>query len=136
MRVCLNLPASIARRRGVSESKLDSLAGWRESSEFTTRERSALELAESMTRIGDGVRVDDEVWSVTRRVFTDEELSALLYLIGLINEWNRINVAVQLPGEYVLPGDSRNCSTRSLPWSGQMAPTEPAICKDTDPVGA
>ena len=102
---CLNLHASIARRRGVSESKLDSLAGWRESSEFTTRERSALELAEAMTRIGDGVRVDDEVWSVGRRVFTDEELSALLYLIGLINVWNRINIAVQLPGEYVLPGD-------------------------------
>ncbi len=102
---CLNLHARIARRRGVSQAKLDTLAGWRESSEFTTRERSALELAEVMTRIGDGARVDDEAWSVARGAFTDAELSALIYLIGLINVWNRINIAVQLPGDYVLPGD-------------------------------
>jgi alkylhydroperoxidase family enzyme len=81
------------------------LAGWRDSSEFTPKERSALELAEAMTRIGDGARVDDEMWSVASGIFTDEELSALLYLVGLINVWNRINIAVQLPGDYVLPGD-------------------------------
>jgi alkylhydroperoxidase family enzyme len=81
------------------------LAGWRESTEFTTRERSALELAESMTRIGDGARVDDRVWSEASKAFTDEELGALLYLIGLINVWNRINIAAQLPGDYVPPGD-------------------------------
>ena len=81
------------------------MAGWRESSEFTTKERSALQLAEAMTRIGDGARVDHEVWSVASRAFTDEEPSALLYLICLINVWNRINVAVQLPGDYVLPGN-------------------------------
>jgi AhpD family alkylhydroperoxidase len=102
---CLNLHSGIAHRRGVSQDKLDLLAGWRESSEFTSKERSALELAEAMTRIGDGARVDDEVWSMAREVFTDEELSALIYLIGLINVWNRINVAVQLPSDYVLPGD-------------------------------
>jgi alkylhydroperoxidase family enzyme len=63
-----------------------------------------LELAESMTRIGDGARVDDEVWTAAGGVFSDEEISALLYLIGLINVWNRTNIAVQLPGDYVLPG--------------------------------
>ena len=57
-----------------------------------------------MTRIGDGARVDDEVWAASARVFSDEEMSALLYLIGLINVWNRINIAVQLPVDYVLPG--------------------------------
>jgi AhpD family alkylhydroperoxidase len=101
---CLNLHTGIARRRGVSQAKLDALAGWRESSGFSTKERSALELAESMTRIGDGARVDDEVWTAAAGVFSDEEMSALLYLIGLINVWNRINIAVQLPGDYVLPG--------------------------------
>ena len=102
---CLKLHAGIARSRGVSQVKLDTLAGWRESSEFTTRERSALELAEAMTRIGDGARVEDEAWSVARGAFTDAELSALIYLISLINVWNRINIAVQLPDDYVLPGD-------------------------------
>jgi AhpD family alkylhydroperoxidase len=102
---CLNLHAGIARRRGVTQAKLDAVAGWRDSSEFTPKERSALELAEAMTRIGDGARVDDEVWSGARGVFNDEELSALLYVVGLINVWNRINIAVQLPGDYALPRD-------------------------------
>jgi AhpD family alkylhydroperoxidase len=102
---CLNLHTGIARKRGASQTKLDTLAGWRESTEFTTKERSALELAEAMTRIGDGARVDDQVWSDASGAFTDEELTALLYLIGLINVWNRINIAVQLPGDYLLPGE-------------------------------
>jgi AhpD family alkylhydroperoxidase len=102
---CLNLHAGIARRRGISQTKLDALAGWRESLEFTPRERAALELAEAMTRIGDGARVEDEVWAAAREVFSDEELSALLYLVGLINVWNRINIAVQLPGDYALRPD-------------------------------
>jgi AhpD family alkylhydroperoxidase len=102
---CLNLHTGIARRRGVAQAKLDALAGWRDSSEFTPKERSALELAETMTRIGDGARVDDEVWSLARGAFNDEELGALLYLIGLINLWNRINIAVQLPSDYALPRD-------------------------------
>ena len=57
-----------------------------------------------MTRIGDGARVDDELWTAVDGVFSDEELSVLLYLIGLINVWNRINIAVRLPDDYVLPG--------------------------------
>lgn len=104
---CLNLHAGIARGRNAAQAKLDTVAGWRDSSNFTTKERSALELAEAMTRIGDGARVDDEVWSAARAAFTDGELNALLYLIALINVWNRINIAVQLPDDYVLPGDSK-----------------------------
>ncbi len=57
-----------------------------------------------MTRIGDRARVDDEVWTAASGAFSDDEMSALLYLIGLINVWNRINIAVQLAGDYVLPG--------------------------------
>lgn len=98
---CVNLHTGIARKRGVPQAKLDALAGWRDSSEFTTKERSALELAEAMTRIGDGVRVNDDVWSVAFGTFSEDEMSALLYLIALINVWNRINIAVQLPGDYV-----------------------------------
>ena len=67
-----------------------------------------LELAESMTRIGDGARVDDEVWTAVGGAFSDKEITALLYLIGLINVWNRTNIAVQLPGDYVLPGTQKS----------------------------
>jgi alkylhydroperoxidase family enzyme len=93
----------IARSRGISRVKLDALAEWRQSPVFSVKERSALGLTEAMTRIGDGEAVDAEVWSRARDAFRDDELSALLYLIGLISVWNRINIAVQLPADYALP---------------------------------
>jgi alkylhydroperoxidase family enzyme len=56
-----------------------------------------------MTRLGDGERVDGVIWEAAREQFNDEELAALLFLIGLINVWNRINVAVELPSDHELP---------------------------------
>jgi AhpD family alkylhydroperoxidase len=100
---CLSLHSDWARRAGVDQSKLDTLAGWRESPMFDERECAALALAEAMTRLGDGRRVDELVWSAAREQFNDLELAALLYLIGLINIWNRINVAVELPSDHELP---------------------------------
>lgn len=93
----------MARKAGASQGKLDTLAGWRDSTEFTARERAALGLAEAITRIGDGRRVDDVTWAVAREELNDDELAALLYLIGLINVWNRINVAVELPSDHPRP---------------------------------
>jgi AhpD family alkylhydroperoxidase len=100
---CLNLHTGWARRAGVAQEKLDTLAGWREASVFDVRERAALGLADGMTRIGDGRRVDEATWTTAREQFDDSELAALLYLIGLINLWNRINVAVELPHDHDLP---------------------------------
>jgi AhpD family alkylhydroperoxidase len=104
---CLRLHTGIARTRRVDEKKIDTLAGWRESRDFSQQERAALELAEAMTRLGDGGRVDDPVWTSAREAFTDEELISLLYLIGLINVWNRINVAAELPADYLLPASGQ-----------------------------
>ena len=100
---CLRLHMHWARRAGVEQSKLDMLAGWQEAPGFDERERAALDLAESMTRLGDGRRVDEAVWSEARAHFGDEELAALLYIVGLTNVWNRINVAVELPADFELP---------------------------------
>jgi AhpD family alkylhydroperoxidase len=99
---CLKLHTGIARKVGVTQDKLDTLAGWRESLEFSDQERAALALAEAMTRIGDGNRVDEGTWAAARAAFSDQELSALLYLVALINTWNRINVTVELPGDHML----------------------------------
>ena len=100
---CLALHTDLARKKGVGQSKLDLLAGWREATLFEPRERAALGLAEAMTRIGDGQRVDEQTWNAARDQFDDTELAALLYLVGLINIWNRINVAVELPCDHRLP---------------------------------
>jgi AhpD family alkylhydroperoxidase len=100
---CLGLHSDQARKAGVDQAKLDTLAGWRDASGFHERERAALGLAEAMTRAGDGERVDEVIWRAAREQFNDEELAALLFLVGLINVWNRINVAVELPSGHELP---------------------------------
>jgi AhpD family alkylhydroperoxidase len=100
---CLSLHSDWARKAGVDQAKLDTVAGWRDAPGFDSRERSALGLAEAMTRIGDGARVDEAIWQPAREQFSDEQLAALLFLVGLINVWNRINVTVELPSDHELP---------------------------------
>jgi AhpD family alkylhydroperoxidase len=109
---CLGLHSGMARRQGVHQDKLDLLAGWREAPQFDQRERAALDLAEAMTRIGDGLRVEDHIWLAARDQFSDAELAALLYLIGLINVWNRINVTVELPSDHELPASATRTTPR------------------------
>jgi AhpD family alkylhydroperoxidase len=101
---CLGLHTPMARAAGVSQEKLDVLAGWRESSLFTSRERAALALVEEMARIGDGSRVSEGTWSAARSEFDEAELANLLYVIGLITLWNTLNVAVEFPEAAGLPG--------------------------------
>ena len=100
---CLELHLSTARHAKVAHGKLDHLARWRESPEFSSRERAALALAEEMARIGDGNRINDEIWGRVRSEFDDDELAGLLYAIGLIGFWNTLNVAVEFPAGAELP---------------------------------
>lgn len=100
---CLGLHTRSARRAGVPEAKLDLLAGWREAGVFDERERAALALAEEATRISDGRRVSEAVWVAARALFSDDELSALLYTVGLIKFWNVLNVTCEFPADGDLP---------------------------------
>jgi uncharacterized peroxidase-related enzyme len=93
---CLAMHADAARDAGVTPAKLDTLAGWRDDDAFTDRERAALALAEAVTVLSDD-GVSDEVWSRAGAAFTDEEVADLLYLIGLMNLYNRLNVASEFP---------------------------------------
>ena len=96
---CLRLHVDGALGHGVDQKKIDVVAAWREVDAFSERERAALGLAEAMVRIGDGHRVDEEVWSVARLTFDDADLATLCYVVGLINFWNTLNVTVEMPPE-------------------------------------
>ncbi len=96
---CLAMHTDGARKAGVSQRQLDLVAGWREAEGFSDRERAALELAEAMTRVNDGGSVSAETWEAARRQFDDEELATLLWAIGLINVWNRVNVAIEMTSD-------------------------------------
>ncbi|MBB4663970.1 carboxymuconolactone decarboxylase family protein [Conexibacter arvalis] len=93
---CLDMHHADARRIGVADRKLDTVAAWRESPFFTARERAALDLAEAMTRLADDGHVADAVYDEAAAQF-GEELPQVLFAITVINGWNRLMVAAQTP---------------------------------------
>lgn len=97
---CLDMHAAEARAAGVEQRRLDILSAWREApSFFTDREQAALELAESVTRIGEA-GVPDSVWDNAARLFDKNEIVRLLVAICAINVWNRMAISTHqaLPG--------------------------------------
>jgi AhpD family alkylhydroperoxidase len=100
---CLDMHSKDARAAGETEQRLYLVAGWREASLYSERERAALAWTEAVTRLGEH-GVSDEVYEQARAVFGEEELLQLTLIIGLINTWNRLNVSFRTPaGSYRSP---------------------------------
>jgi AhpD family alkylhydroperoxidase len=89
---CIALHTRDARAAGESEQRLYALAAWRESPLFTSRERAALELTDTVTRIGDE-GVPEDIYARVAGEFEPEELANLIFAITAINAWNRIAVS-------------------------------------------
>jgi AhpD family alkylhydroperoxidase len=104
--VCVDMHTKGARRDGETEERLHAVAAWRDTAYFSEAERAALALAESVTRLSDRPDpVPDEVWDEAARHFDEVALASLLVAIGLINLFNRINVATrQVAGSVPPPG--------------------------------
>jgi AhpD family alkylhydroperoxidase len=101
---CLDMHWKDARAAGEDEARLYLLDAWRESPDYSERERAALALTEAMTRLEPG-GVPDQVWDAAAAEFDEAELAALLCKITAINAWNRQQIATQAePGHYQ-PGD-------------------------------
>ncbi|WRH18981.1 carboxymuconolactone decarboxylase family protein [Microbacterium sp. JZ37] len=83
---------------GASPERIHSVAAWRDAPYFTERERVALEFTEAITRLADHHDpISDELWSRMTELFDARQISALLFEIGAINVWNRINAAIRQP---------------------------------------
>ena len=100
---CCDVHTKDAVRDGESHDRLHLVAGWREAKVFTEAERAALELTEEGTRIADGATgVPDEVWANAAKHYDDEELTALMWSIAIINANNRFGVMNKMAGgDYV-----------------------------------
>lgn len=87
---------------GETSVRLNLVAAWREATVFTDAERAALALTEEGTRLADAHEgVSDETWARARKHFDDDQLGALVCLVGLINAANRMNVIARTPaGSY------------------------------------
>jgi alkylhydroperoxidase family enzyme len=84
--------------------RLHLVATWQEATVFTEAERAALELAEQGTRIADGGGVTDEAWTNAAKHYDDDQLTALVAQIAVINAFNRLNVMLKRPAGDYQPG--------------------------------
>jgi alkylhydroperoxidase family enzyme len=75
----------------VPADKLNLVVVWRETPQFSARERAALAWTEALTQLAGGV--SDEVYEQARAEFSDGELTYLTSAVASINVWNRFGVA-------------------------------------------
>ncbi len=99
---CTDMHTKDAAQAGETSVRLNLVAAWREATVFTEAERAALELVEQGTRIADAAGgVTDDAWANAAKHYDEEQLASLVFLIALINAFNRMNVIVRQPaGEY------------------------------------
>jgi AhpD family alkylhydroperoxidase len=94
--VCLHMHARDLRKAGETDERLDTVAGWRDAPWFTDAERAALGLAEALTRVADRPdAVPDDVWAAAAAQYDERQLATLIFSIGLINLFNRLNIATR-----------------------------------------
>ncbi|MBO2452820.1 carboxymuconolactone decarboxylase family protein [Actinomadura barringtoniae] len=102
---CTDMHFKDAVHAGDTWERLNLVSAWRDATVFTDAERAALELAEEGTRIADSATgVSDEVWANAAKHFDEEQLSALVCTISIINTFNRMNVMVKQPAGNYQPG--------------------------------
>src|SRR5690349_527345 len=81
---------------GEEDHRLPLVETGREQTCVTAGERCVLALAEPATRIDGRVDpVSDEVWEEAARHWNQVQLAAVVLHIGLVNLWNRVNVATK-----------------------------------------
>lgn len=90
---CLAMHHRDARRRGEAQTRLDTVAGWRESPFYSARERAALGWAETLTLISER-GAPDAAYDEVAALFSPEEVAALTFAIVAINSWNRLAVGL------------------------------------------
>ncbi|ATO15565.1 alkylhydroperoxidase [Micromonospora sp. WMMA2032] len=96
---CIDMHVKEAAAAGESAVRLHLVAAWRESTVFTEAERAALAFAEEGTRLADAHQgVSDETWARVREHYDDDQVAALVCLVGLINAANRFAVIVHQRG--------------------------------------
>jgi AhpD family alkylhydroperoxidase len=102
---CTDAHTKDAGHAGETSARLNLVAVWREATVFTEAEKAALELTEQGTRIADtGGGVTDQAWANAAKHYDDDQVTALVCLIAVINAYNRLNVILQRPGGDYQPG--------------------------------
>ena len=86
---CVDMHTREAVEEGDTAQRIAGVVVWREMPFFTERERAALELTEAVTRLADS-SISDELYDRVKTQFSDQAMADLIYVIAVINVWNRI----------------------------------------------
>jgi alkylhydroperoxidase family enzyme len=74
----MDIRHAVGVTQGLDEATLAELAGWRESSRFSARERVALELTEALV----AAEVSDACFARVREHFSEPETLELVFVVG------------------------------------------------------
>ena len=91
---CLAMHNRDARSRGEHQTRLDTLAAWREAPYYTGRERAALAWCDALTELP-RTGAPDDAYATVEAVFSPAEIAALTFAIVAINGWNRLAVGLR-----------------------------------------
>ena len=101
---CIDMHTLDAEAHGESHQRMHALAAWRETPFFTARERAALAYTEAATAL-DHDAVGNAL-DAAEAHFTEDELVALVWVVAMINTWNRVAIPTRAtPGHYT-PGQT------------------------------
>ena len=100
--VCVDMHARELKKHGESDDRIFAVGAWYDAPYFTAPERAALALTEAVTRVNDRADpVSDAIFAEAARHFDEKAMAALILSIGIINVWNRLNIAVrQVAGQW------------------------------------
>jgi AhpD family alkylhydroperoxidase len=94
--VCVDGGVKSARKAGETEERLFAVVAWRDAPYFTDAERAALALTEAATRLADRAEaVPDEVWDAAADHYDEQQLAAIILMIGVTNLFNRLNATTK-----------------------------------------
>lgn len=88
--LCLDMHTTDALKAGEDARRIFVLEAWRETELFTDQERAALELTEAVTCLSQTKGVPEDVYERATAVFTEDQYSAVMWMIMVINSWNRL----------------------------------------------
>lgn len=101
---CLDMHSKDALAAGEHPQRLYLLSAWRETALYSEAERAALAFAEELTELPTHESVSDAMYAELRRHFEEAAVVDLALLIGVINTWNRLNIAARTEGGHYQPG--------------------------------
>lgn len=92
---CINMHTKDARKMGETEQRIYLLNAWRETTLYTEEEQVILEMTEEITLIQN--HLSDATYAKAKKLFNEDYIANIIMMITIINAWNRIAIATELP---------------------------------------